>query len=92
LASNQEIAAMPLFIDIHKHIPGLTREAVADAHRRDVATQDKHDVDYIKYWFNDRTGEVFCLVRAPSKEAAICVHKEAHGLVADDIVEVEEGS
>jgi hypothetical protein len=83
---------MPLFIDTHKHIPGLTKEAVADAHRHDLATQGKHDVDYLKYWFNDRTGDVFCLVRAPTKEAAIRVHKEAHGLLADDIVEVEEGT
>ena len=83
---------MPLFLDTHKHVPGLTKEAAAEAHRQDLATQGKHDVDYMKYWVNDRTGDVFCLVRAPSKEAAVRVHQEAHGLLADEIVEVEEGT
>jgi hypothetical protein len=82
---------MPLFLDIHKHIPGLTKDAVADAHAKDLASQDKHDVKYVKYWFNDRSGEVFCLIEAPNKEAAMRVHREAHGLVADEIIEVEEG-
>jgi hypothetical protein len=30
-------------------------------------------------------------VDAPDKEAAIAVHREAHGLLADDITEVKEG-
>ena len=82
---------MPLFLDIHKKIPGLTKEAVTHAHEQDLATQDKHDVKYLKYWFNDKTGDTFCLIEAPSKEAAIEVHREAHGLLADEIIEVEEG-
>ena len=82
---------MPLFIDKHKRVPGLTVEAVKAAHAADLATQEKHDVNYLKYWFNEETGDVFCLVEAPSKEAAIQVHREAHGLLADEIVEVEEG-
>jgi len=83
---------MPLFIDIHKHTPGLTEDAVTDAHQKDLAAQDKHDVKYLNYWFNDKTGDVFCLVEAPNKEAAIRVHREAHGLIPDEIIEVQEGS
>jgi Nickel responsive protein SCO4226-like len=82
---------MPLFIDIHDHVPGLTKEAVAGAHQKDLETQDKHGVKYLQYWFNETTGKVFCLVEAPNKEAAISVHREAHGLVADSIIEVQEG-
>ena len=82
---------MPLFIDKHKHIAGLTRDAVAGAHQRDLEVQGRHDVKYLKYWFNDRSGEVFCLIDAPDKESAARVHEEAHGLVADEIVEVQEG-
>ena len=82
---------MPLFIDRHKHVPGLTEAAAADAHARDLATQDKHGVNYLKYWVSEETGDVFCLVEAPSKEAAVQVHREAHGLLADDITEVVEG-
>lgn len=47
---------------------------------------------YHRYWFNEGTGEVFCLVEAPNKEAAEAVHREAHGLVADEITEVQEGA
>jgi hypothetical protein len=83
---------MPLYLDIHHHVPGLTAEAVKGAHARDVETQKKHGVQYLKYWFDETSGKVFCLVNAPSKEAAIAVHREAHGLLADEIIEVKEGS
>jgi len=78
-------------MDIHHHIPGLTKKAIADAHKKDVATQKKYGVEYLKYWFDEGTGKAFCLVNAPNKEAAAKVHREAHGLVADEIIEVKEG-
>ena len=83
---------MPLYMDVHHHVPGLTAEAVAKAHEADVATQEKYGVKYHKYWFDEGSGKVFCLVEAPNKEAAIAVHREAHGLVADEITEVKEGA
>ena len=83
---------MPLFMDVHHHVEGLTAEAVAGAHQRDLETQEKYGVNYLKYWYDEGTGKVFCLVEAPSKEAAEAVHREAHGLVADEITEVHEGA
>lgn len=83
---------MALYMDTHRKVPGLTAAAVAGAHRRDLEVQGKHGVSYLQYWFNEAIGTVYCLVDAPSKEAAIAVHREAHGLVADDIIEVEEGT
>ena len=83
---------MPIFMDTHAKVDGLTAEAVAGAHSRDLEVQDKHGVKYLKYWFNEGTGRVYCLVEAPDAEAARAVHQEAHGLVADDIVEVIEGA
>jgi len=83
---------MPLFLDIHQHVPGLTADAVAGAHAKDLQTQTKYGVKYLKYWFDEGTGKVFCLAEAPSKEAAAAVHREAHGLVADEIIEVQEGA
>src|SRR5512140_3095485 len=80
---------MPLFMDIHR-LQGLTPDAVADAHRADLNVQEKHQVRYLSYWFNEQAGQVFCLVQAPSAEAANAVHCEAHGLAADEIIEVEE--
>jgi len=79
---------MPLYMDIHE-IHGATPEAVAKAHEADVAVQRKYGVEYLKYWFNESRGKVFCLVDAPSPEAAMTVHREAHGLVAEKIIEVE---
>jgi hypothetical protein len=82
---------MPLFLDSHSGHVGVTPEAVADAHAKDLATQAKYGVHYVKYWYDPVSGKVFCLSDAPSKEAALAVHREAHGLMPDDIFEVTEG-
>ncbi len=83
---------MPLFMDVHDHVEGLTAEAVAGAHQRDLEVQAAHGVNYLKYWFDEGTGQVFCLVDAPDAAAAAAVHREAHGLVADHITPVQEGA
>jgi Nickel responsive protein SCO4226-like len=83
---------MPLFMDVHHKVEGLTADAVAGAHKRDLEVQGQHGVNYLKYWFDEGSGKVWCLVEAPNKEAANAVHKEAHGLVADELTEVKEGS
>jgi hypothetical protein len=83
---------MPRFMDVHHKIPGLTGEAVAGAHQKDLEVQGKHGVNYLQYWYDEGTGKVFCLVDAPNKEAANAVHREAHGLVADELTEVREGA
>jgi hypothetical protein len=77
-------------MDIHKKVDGATDEAVAVAHRKDLETQEKYGVKYQKYWLDESTGTIFCLVEAPNKEAAERVHREAHGLTADEIHEVSE--
>jgi hypothetical protein len=82
---------MPLYMDMHRKVKGLTPEAVAGAHKKDLEVQDKHGVKYLQYWYNKEEGRVFCLVDAPNKDAATAVHKEAHGLMADEITEVTEG-
>ena len=84
---------MSLFMDVHQTLPeGATAADVADAHRADMATQDKYGVQYLRYWVNEEAGKVFCLVEAPDAEAANTVHREAHGLVADEIYPVSEGA
>ncbi len=80
---------MPLFMDVHSNAAGVTMDDVVAAHVQDLAMQAKHDTRYITYWFNQDAGKIFCLVDAPSKEAANAVHKEAHGLVADELIEVQ---
>ena len=83
---------MPLYMDIHHHVDGLTAEAVKGAHQADLATQDEFGVRYLQYWFDEDTGKVFCLVEAPNAEAAAEVHRRAHGLVADEIIAVKQGT
>jgi hypothetical protein len=82
---------MPLYLDVHHKIEGLTKEAIQEAHRRDLEVQERHGVKYLRYWYDTVSGRVYCLVEAPSKEAAEAVHREAHGAVADEITEVTEG-
>lgn len=79
---------MTLYMDIHHVSGGVSAADVAEAHKADLATQGKHGVDYKQYWVNEETGTIFCLVEAPSADAAATVHREAHGLVADEIFEV----
>jgi class 3 adenylate cyclase len=79
---------MPLYMDIHV-VPGATPDALEQAHNADLAVQDKHCVHCLKYWFNEEAGKVFCLFDAPNPEAAAAVHREAHGLMAEKIIEVD---
>jgi len=79
---------MPLYMDIHQ-VHGATAEDVAKAHAADLEAQREYGVEYLKYWFNESCGKIFCLVSAPNVEAAVSVHREAHGLVAQRIIQVE---
>jgi Protein of unknown function (DUF4242) len=83
---------MPLYMDVHTIDGGIAVEDVVKAHLADLQTQGKFDVRYLRYWVNEREGRVFCLVQAPSVDAACTVHRIAHGLVADAVYEVQEGS
>jgi hypothetical protein len=83
---------MPLYMDTHTIDGGVSADDVAKAHLADLQAQGQHDVRYLRYWVDEQQGKIFCLVEAPSAEAAVTVHREAHGLVADDIFQVQEGS
>ena len=83
---------MPLFLDVHQQVPtGTKAKDVADAHLADLRTQEKYGVKYINYWFDEKAGKIFCLVDAPDAETASRVHREAHGLVADEVHPVVQG-
>jgi DNA-binding CsgD family transcriptional regulator len=75
----------PLSMDMHDHIEGLIADALAQAHAADLEIQETYGVMYLRYRFDETSDMVFCLVEVPNKEAAIVVHREAHGLVADEI-------
>jgi len=80
-------------MDVHESMPeGASAKDVAEAHAADVRTQDKYGVKYMKYWVDDKAGKIFCLIDAPDADTATAVHREAHGMVADRLFWVEEGS
>ena len=78
---------MPIFMDRHE-LTGTTAADVAEAHRRDLDIQDQYGVKFLTYWFDQRRGTAFCLMDAPDAETAQCVHREAHGFVSGEVVEV----
>jgi hypothetical protein len=82
---------VPTYMDMHD-IPGVKAADAAGAHAADVATQGKYGVNYKHYWVDEKEGKVFCLVDAPDKETATKVHREAHGLEAHTLFEVEQGA
>ncbi|HEY5992952.1 MAG TPA: nickel-binding protein [Candidatus Udaeobacter sp.] len=80
---------MPLYMDIHEVPGGVSAQDVAKAHTEDIKIEDKYGVHYHKYWVNEKAGKIFCLCHAPNAEAAIQVHREAHGMVADKVIEIQ---
>ena len=84
------ITSVPLFMDRHD-VPGASAEEIAAAHSQDVGIQSAHGVRYLTYWFEPDSGSVFCLAEGPSIEAVEQVHREAHGQMAGNIIEVEPG-
>jgi len=83
---------MPLFMDVHDIEGGVSAADVAQAHQADLETQARYGVSYLRYWVDEGGGKIFCLVDAESAEDANTVHREAHGLVADEIYPVSEHS
>ena len=83
---------MALFMDVHTMPGPVGLSEVAGAHAADLRTQERYGVRYLRYWVDEDEGKIFCLVDAPDAEAAVSVHREAHGLVADAIFAVAEGS
>ncbi len=82
---------MPLFLDVHSLDDPVALTDVARAHDADLRTQGPYNVSYLRYWVDEAAGKIFCLVDAPSPGAAADVHREAHGLVTEEIYQVTEG-
>lgn len=83
---------MPLFLDVHTTGAPISIADVAKAHAADLQIQGRYGVHYLRYWVDEAHGKVFCLVDAPDADTAATVHREAHGLVADEIYLVAEGA
>lgn len=82
---------MTRFMDSHAIDGGVKVSDVSQAHLADLKTQDRYRVRYLRSWVDEAAGRIFCLVDAPDAEARR-VHREPHGLVADSIHPVVEGT
>ena len=81
-----------LYLDVHNVGPGkLTYDAVAQAHVKDLATEGKYGVEFIKFWVDTAKGTVYCLASAFDTASIVTTHAKAHGLVPDRVYEVSEG-
>jgi class 3 adenylate cyclase len=78
---------MAIFMDRHD-LKGATAAEIAEAHRKDLEIQDRYGVKFLTYWFDEQRGTTFCLIDAPDESTVQCVHREAHGHVPGEIVEV----
>ena len=83
---------MALFMDVHNIEGGVSADDVVSAHQKDVEIQGRYGVSYLRYWVDEDAGKFFCLVEAETAEDAHAVHREAHGLIADEIYAVSEHS
>jgi hypothetical protein len=85
-------ATMPRSLETHHHVEGLTGEAVARAHAKVLEVQKKYGLRYLRSWYDEGTARALCLCEAPDKAAVEAVHREAHGLLVDEITEIQEGA
>ena len=79
---------MPVYMDRH-YIEGATRHAIADAHQKDLALQDRYHVKFLTYWFDETRSTAFCLIEAPDRETIERAHNDAHGSVPNEVLEVD---
>jgi len=78
---------MPMFMDVHTGMAGVTDEALAAAHQADLDIQGEEGVDFQKAWADPVTGHVFCLSEAPDADAVRRIHERA-GHPADEVHEI----
>lgn len=79
---------MPIFMDRH-YIEGVTHHSIEDAHAKDLHVQQRYNLKFMTYWFDEPRCTAFCLVDAPNKAAIQQAHAEAHGSIPNEIIEVD---
>lgn len=81
-----------MFLDVHNLEPGkVTFDAVVEAHKKDLATQSKYGVSFVKFWVDEAAGKVYCLSESPDSASVYRTHKEAHGLTPALVQPVSSG-
>lgn len=79
---------MPIYMDVHI-VPGVKANGVAEAHHKDLFHQDEYACKCMTYWIDEQRESIFCLIEAPDKSAVEELHKKAHGLIPNKVIEVK---
>jgi AraC-like DNA-binding protein len=74
-------------MDVHI-VPGVKAKDVAEAHRKDLFHEEEYACKCMTYWIDEQRENIFCLIDAPDKEAVEQMHRKAHGLIPNKIIEV----
>ncbi|MBT3996400.1 MAG: DUF4242 domain-containing protein [Chloroflexi bacterium] len=80
---------MPLFLDRH-YTKGVSEQDIVEAHELDLKLQDKHDANFLTYWYDEGRQTTFCLVSAPNAETITTIHSESHGQIPNEVMEVDQ--
>lgn len=76
-------------MDRHDLGAAVTAEAVAKVHQEDLKIQDHYGCRGLTYWFDEKRGTAFCLIEAPEESAVKNMHNDAHGMLPNQIIEVD---
>jgi hypothetical protein len=92
MSRNTPVSNDRMYIDVHHMGKGkVTPSDVAKAHQKDLMAEGKYGVHFLRYWLDEQTGTIYCLSQSPGKKQIIQTHKEAHGLIPQEIHEVKSG-
>ena len=75
------------FMDVHSNMQGVDQHTLHSAHQADLEIQGDEDVRFLHAWADPKSGKVFCLSEAPSRDAVLRIHQRA-GHPTDEIYEV----
>ncbi len=62
---------------------------IASAHIKDLSLQAKFGIQFLNYWFDYERQHAFCMVRGPNRDAVEAVHRAAHGMIPNQVIEVD---
>lgn len=80
---------MSIYMDRHDVSEVVTAEHVAQLHQEDLKVEHKYGCKGLTYWFDEKRRTAFCLIEAPNEQSVREMHKEAHGEIPHQIIEVD---
>ena len=80
---------MPIYMDRHDLPEAVTAEAVAKVHQEDLKIQEQFGCRGLTYWVDEKRGTAFCLIEAPEEASVKNMHDQAHGMIPNQIIEVD---